>query len=159
MHLEKDFDPRLDQRQLLNAAAEFRHDYRQEWGPVEDGFTIAGVADMLLGGTVYLINEEDEAEEYAYLYKEGTSRYQEMFSAPGKAKVGKEDLVALFDDQVHDSRAWFMNSDPSWDLVNHLQTISAFVWSTSTTNRASSCRFWLPPDEWWELALPWLVSV
>ena len=112
MHLEKDFDPRLDQRQLLNAAAEFRHDYRQEWGGVEDGFTVAGVVDMLLGGTVYLINEEDEAEEYAYLYKEGTSRYQQMFSAPGKPKVGKEDLVALFDDQVHDSRAWFMNSDP-----------------------------------------------
>ncbi|RLU10728.1 Rhs element Vgr protein [Pseudomonas prosekii] len=108
---EKVFEPPLDRRQLGAAAAEFRHDYRQEWGPVEDGFTVLGVVDMLLGGTVYLINEEDEAEEYTYLYKEGTSRYQEMFSAPGKPRPGKEDLVALFDDQVHDSRAWFMNSD------------------------------------------------
>lgn len=108
---EKVFEPPLDHRQLGAAAAEFRHDYRKEWGPIEDGFTVLGVVDMLLGGTVYLINEEDEAEEYTYLYKEGTSRYQEMFSAPDKPRAGKEDLVALFDDQVHDSRAWFMNSD------------------------------------------------
>ncbi|AZD51600.1 T6SS phospholipase effector Tle1-like catalytic domain-containing protein [Pseudomonas chlororaphis] len=112
MHLQKDFDPQLDQRQLLNAAAEFRHDYLQEWGAVEDGFTVAGVVDMLLGGTVFLINEEDEAEEYAYLYQEGNTQYQGMFGAPDKPRVGKEDLVALFDDHIHDSRAWFMNSDP-----------------------------------------------
>ncbi|BAV78201.1 hypothetical protein PCAU_5992 [Pseudomonas chlororaphis subsp. aurantiaca] len=110
VRLEKVYDPPLDQRQLLGAAAEFRHDYYQEWGMVDDGFTIGGVVDMLLGGTVYLINEEDEAEEYAYLYKEGTSLHSRMFSTHGKPKPGQESLVALFDYQVHDSRAWFMNT-------------------------------------------------
>lgn len=62
------------------------------------------------GGTVYAINEEDEAEEYNYLHDNGTKRYQEIFSAPDKPRKGQEDLVALFDDQVHDSRAWFMNT-------------------------------------------------
>lgn len=33
-----------------------------------------------------------------------------MFSGPNKVRQGQEDLVALFDDQVHDSRAWFMNT-------------------------------------------------
>jgi len=107
---EKAFEPSLDTRQLLGAAAEFRHDYRREWGLVGDGHTSVAVIDMLLGGTVYLINEEDEAEEYAYLHKEGTARYEKMFSAPNKPAAGQEALVALFDDQVHDSRAWFMNS-------------------------------------------------
>jgi len=107
---EKAFEPSLDNRQLLGAAAEFRHDYRREWGLVGDGHTSVAVIDMLLGGTVYLINEEDEAEEYAYLHKEGTARYEKMFSAPDKPASGQEALVALFDDQVHDSRAWFMNS-------------------------------------------------
>lgn len=107
---EKVFEPPLDHRQLLGAAAEFRHDYRREWGLVGDGHTDVAVIDMLLGGTVYLINEEDEAEEYAYLYKEGTARYEKMFSSPNKPRAGQEDLVALFDDQVHDSRAWFMNT-------------------------------------------------
>ncbi|QAX82371.1 Rhs element Vgr protein [Pseudomonas sp. DTU12.3] len=107
---EKVFEPPLDHRQLLGAAAEFRHDYRREWGLVGDGHTDVAVIDMLLGGTVYLINEEDEAEEYAYLYKEGTARYEKMFSSPNKPRSGQEDLVALFDDQVHDSRAWFMNT-------------------------------------------------
>ncbi|MBU6956131.1 DUF2235 domain-containing protein [Pseudomonas sp. CVAP len=109
MRWEKKFEPPLDHRQLSGAAAEFRHDYRQEWGMVDDGFTIGGVADMLLGGTVFLINEEDEAEEYAYLHAEGTKRYNKMFIAPNKPRQGEEDLVALFDEQVHDSRAWFMN--------------------------------------------------
>ena len=107
---EKVFEPPLDHRQLLGAAAEFRHDYRREWGLVGDGHTSVAVIDMLLGGTVYLINEEYEAEEYAYLYKEGTARYEKMFSSPNKPRTGQEDLVALFDDQVHDSRAWFMNT-------------------------------------------------
>jgi hypothetical protein len=107
---EKAFEPPLDRRQLQGAAAEFRHDYLQDWGMVDDGLTVGGVVDMLLGGTVYLINEEDEAEEYAYLYKEGTARYKSMFSGPNKPIPGQESIVALFDDQVHDSRAWFMNT-------------------------------------------------
>lgn len=110
MRLEKAFDPPLDQAQLLGAAAEFRHDYLKEWGIVDDWRIGSTIIDMLVGGTVYAINEEDEAEEYNYLHDKGTERYKEMFSAPNKPRQGQEDLVALFDDQVHDSRAWFMNT-------------------------------------------------
>ncbi|AUG43943.1 Rhs element Vgr protein [Pseudomonas chlororaphis] len=107
---EKAFDPPLDQAQLLGAAAEFRRDYFKEWGIVDDWKYGSLIVDMLVGGTVYAINEEDEAEEYNYLHDNGTKRYQEIFSAPDKPRKGQEDLVALFDDQVHDSRAWFMNT-------------------------------------------------
>lgn len=109
MRWEKKFEPPLDRRQLSGAAAEFRRDYQKEWGVVDDSITVGGVADMLLGGTVFLINEEDEAEEYAYLHDEGTKQYEKIFIAPNKPRPGQEDLVALFDNQVHDSRAWFMN--------------------------------------------------
>jgi len=110
IRLEKAFDPPLDQVQLLGAAAEFRHDYLKEWGILDDWKIGSTIIDMLVGGTVYAVNEEDEAEEYNYLYDNGTVRYKEMFSAPNKVRQGQEDLVALFDDQVHDSRAWFMNT-------------------------------------------------
>src|SRR5471030_52661 len=110
IRLEKAFDPPLDQRQLLGAAAEFRHDYLKEWGILDDWKIGSTIVDMLVGGTVYAINEEDEAEEYNYLYDNGTARYKEMFIAPNKVRQGQEDLVALFDDQIHDSRAWFMNT-------------------------------------------------
>lgn len=109
MRWEKKFEPPLDHRQLSGAAAEFRHDYLREWGMVDDSFTAGGVVDMLLGGTVFLINEEDEAEEYAYLHAEGTKLHEKMFIAANKPRPGQEDLVALFDNQIHDSRAWFMN--------------------------------------------------
>ncbi|BAQ80189.1 uncharacterized protein PST29_2300 [Pseudomonas sp. St29] len=112
MRREKVFDPPLDHRQLKGAADEFRHDYKQEWGLLPDSMEIGGVLDLLLGGTVFLVNEEDEAKEYAYLHDKGTELYRELFSAPNTPKSGKEDLVALFDEQIHDSRAWFMNT--SW---------------------------------------------
>ncbi|MFO6383144.1 hypothetical protein ACLBYN_62065, partial [Pseudomonas aeruginosa] len=59
LRVEKQFDPPLDQRQLLGAAAEFAHDYKGDWGVLDDGMTVGGVIDLLLGGTVFLINEED----------------------------------------------------------------------------------------------------
>lgn len=110
MRREKVFDPPLDHQQLKGAADEFRHDYKQEWGLLDDSMKVGGVLDLLLGGTVFLVNEEDEAKEYAYLHKQGTELYEDLFSAPNTPKSGKEDLVALFDEQIHDSRAWFMNT-------------------------------------------------
>ncbi len=72
--------------------------------------TVGGVIDLLLGGTVFLINEEDEAEEYSQIHRDGSARYHQLFSAPDRVAPGQEKLVALFDEQVHDSRAWFMNT-------------------------------------------------
>ncbi|MBF3221272.1 DUF2235 domain-containing protein, partial [Pseudomonas aeruginosa] len=110
LRVEKQFDPPLDQRQLLGAAAEFAHDYKGDWGVLDDGMTVGGVIDLLLGGTVFLINEEDEAEEYSQIHRDGSARYHQLFSAPDRVAPGQEKLVALFDEQVHDSRAWFMNT-------------------------------------------------
>ncbi len=109
LRVEKQFDPPLDQRQLLGAAAEFAHDYKGDWGVLDDGMTVGGVIDLLLGGTVFLINEEDEAEEYSQIHRDGSALPPVVQrSRPGGA--GPEKLVALFDEQVHDSRAWFMNT-------------------------------------------------
>lgn len=40
LRVEKQFDPPLDQRQLLGAAAEFAHDYKGDWGVLDDGMTV-----------------------------------------------------------------------------------------------------------------------
>lgn len=110
INTNKAFEPALDDRQLRRAAAEFKRDYERSWGVDEDTFSVGGIINMLLGGTVYLINEEDEAQEYAELYQNGTQRHGEIFTKSGVIVSGEQDLVALFDEQVHDSRAWFMNS-------------------------------------------------
>lgn len=110
INTNKAFEPALDDRQLRRAASEFKRDYERSWGVDEDTFSIGGIINMLLGGTVYLINEEDEAQEYAELYQNGTQRHGKLFARSGVVANGQQDLVALFDEQVHDSRAWFMNS-------------------------------------------------
>jgi hypothetical protein len=77
---------------------------------VEDdrGF-LSGVIDSL-SGVIYLINEEDEATQFKSIHTDGTAWYHKLFVDKGKVAPGYESLVALFDDHVHDSRAWFMNS-------------------------------------------------
>ncbi|WP_322979888.1 DUF2235 domain-containing protein [Pseudomonas sp. C11] len=110
INTSKTFEPALDDRQLRRAAAEFKRDYERSWGVDEDTFSLGGIINMLLGGTVYLINEEDEAQEYAELYQNGTQRHGQLFARSGGIASGQQDLVALFDDHVHDSRAWFTNS-------------------------------------------------
>lgn len=112
INTNKTFEPALDDRQLRRAAAEFKRDYERNWGVLEDTFEPGGIINLLLGGTVYLINEEDEAQEYAELYQNGTQRHGKLFAMPGVIVNGQQDLVALFDEQVHDSRAWFTNSSP-----------------------------------------------
>lgn len=110
LEIEKAYEPTLDNRQLQGAAAEFSRDYRGDWKPVEDdrGF-LSGVIDSL-SGVIYLINEEDEATQFKSIHTDGTAWYHKFFVDKGKVAPGYESLVALFDDHVHDSRAWFMNS-------------------------------------------------
>ncbi|UUY09486.1 DUF2235 domain-containing protein [Pseudomonas sp. J452] len=110
LEIEKAYEPTLDNRQLQGAAAEFSRDYRGDWKPVEDdrGF-LSGVIDSL-SGVIYLINEEDEAKQFKSIHTDGTAWYHKLFLDKGKVAPGYESLVALFDDHIHDSRAWFMNS-------------------------------------------------
>lgn len=106
----------LDQQQIREAAVEFEHDY-QGWR--RDQTSVPGwVVDVALRGTVYLLNDDDEQSEYQRIKAEGEVRAQELFVAVGKDNTTfrvtdspqKADVVALFDDQVHDSRAWFFHS-------------------------------------------------
>lgn len=116
INIEKLYEPTMDQRQLKGAAAEFSRDYRGDWGPIEDEMgggmlqSLFATLTTALSGTVYLINEEDEAKQYASIRINGTAQYHKLFSAPGQIAPGQDALVTLFDDHAHDSRAWFMNS-------------------------------------------------
>lgn len=38
----------------------------------EDTLSVGGIINIALGGLVYLINEEDEAEEYKEIWDQGT---------------------------------------------------------------------------------------
>lgn len=113
LNTRKAYDPPLEQRQLQNAARDFRRDYIPEWTFGGDGgWSLGSMANVLFGGLVYMTNEVDEAEEYAKLRDGGEKAWQRLFSrggAPLDDKAAR--LVALFDEQVHDSRAWFMNAE------------------------------------------------
>ncbi|WP_371230644.1 DUF2235 domain-containing protein [Pseudomonas sp. QE6] len=112
LNTNKTFDPPLEQRQLANAAKEFRRDYIPEWSFGGDGGWSTGTAmNVLLGGLIYMTNDVDEAEEYATLREGGEKAYKKLFTPAGfPANETSAQLIALFDDQVHDSRAWFMNA-------------------------------------------------
>lgn len=109
----KAFEPSMEHRQLDGAMNEFRIDYIPEWHLREssDMFSVGGVINMAAGGLVYLTNEEDEAQQYNALRRMGNQAYVSLF---GEQDTPVDDealqLLALFDDYVHDSRAWFMNS-------------------------------------------------
>lgn len=109
----KAFEPSLDHRQLQGAMQDFRRDYIPEWNlsPDGPGLSLGRLANALVGGLVYLVNEQDEAEEYRDLRRAGNREAARWF---GDDLTPRNDearaLVQLFDEHVHDSRAWFMNA-------------------------------------------------
>jgi hypothetical protein len=107
----KDFDPDIAKPQLAEAALEFAEDYR--------GYsrTLTSIPQFFLETipqhAIFLINTDDEGEEYARMRKAGDAHVAAMFPKAGEASNASEPtglLRALFDDQVHDSRAWFMHA-------------------------------------------------
>lgn len=107
------YEPVLDQQQIREAAVEFEHDY-QQWR--RDQTSFGGlVFDGVLRDTVYLLSEDDEQLEYAQIKAAGELRAKELFIERSANRFEVSDsapmaaLVALFDDQVHDSRAWFLH--------------------------------------------------
>lgn len=104
------YEPQIDKTQLSQAAAEFKRDYlgldreQTSWQ--------ASITDVLLRDTIYLINANDEAKDHASLKAAGEQRAKLLFRDDRGTPVSDSHLallVALFDDQVHDSRAWFMH--------------------------------------------------
>ena len=109
-----EYEPVIDQQQLREAAIEFEHDY-QGWS--RSHTSAAGWAlDGLMRDTIYLLNDDDEKAEYIRIKAEGEARAKQMFTEipmkPGHYRVSdaahQADIVALFDDHIHDSRAWFL---------------------------------------------------
>ncbi|KPZ26420.1 T6SS phospholipase effector Tle1-like catalytic domain-containing protein [Pseudomonas syringae group genomosp. 3] len=104
------YEPQRDQTQLSQAAAEFKSDYT---GQKREQTSKAGAFfDVVLRDAVYLLNENDESKDHATLRSEGKRRSEQLFrDTQGTPAADPEMalLVALFDDQIHDSRAWFMH--------------------------------------------------
>ncbi|MCO7568224.1 DUF2235 domain-containing protein [Pseudomonas sp. S 311-6] len=109
-----DYEAVVDQTQISEAAVEFEHDYAERWRSQTSvvGFTV----DVLLRDTVLLLNDDDEQAQFQRLKAEGDQRAAELFMEGPTGHYQPSDepglaaLVALFDDQVHDSRAWFMHA-------------------------------------------------
>ncbi|HDS7831461.1 TPA: DUF2235 domain-containing protein, partial [Klebsiella variicola] len=105
----KDFDPKMDQTQLFDAAKEFGKDYH-------DGYRIPDnlaqlVLDTVLQPVIFVLNTDEEAQEYRRMKRDGEARVAVLFPDAGEASNAEQPaglVRALFDDQVHDSRAWFM---------------------------------------------------
>ena len=68
----------------------------------------------LLSDAIYLLNENDELQDHAANHGGGESASRQLFIATDRRTTSADSrsmalVVALFDDQVHDSRAWFMH--------------------------------------------------
>ena len=109
----KVYEPSLEYRQLRNAMADFRRDYVPEWNLDTSEFVGFGtLLNTFLGGLVYMTNEQDEAQHYADMRRDGEIRYGQLFGHDGKALNDSVlPIIRLFDEHVHDSRAWFMNAE------------------------------------------------
>ncbi|MEN4657358.1 DUF2235 domain-containing protein [Pantoea agglomerans] len=107
----KDFDPDMAQTQLFEAAKEFGKDYH-------DGYRIPenlaqAVLDTVLQPMIFVLNTDDEPQEYRRIKAGGDARVTVLFPAAGEASNAERPaglVRAIFDDQVHDSRAWFMHA-------------------------------------------------
>lgn len=107
----KDFAPDMAQTQLFEAAKEFGKDYH-------DGYRIPenlaqAVLDTVLQPMIFVLNTDDEPQEYRRIKADGDARAAVLFPAAGEASNAQQPaglVRALFDDQVHDSRAWFMHA-------------------------------------------------
>ena len=106
----------IDQTQIRESAVEFEHDYL---GKSRNQSSWKGASlDVLFGDTVYLLNDDDEQMEHAKIKAAGEQCAKELFTerpaGSGQYQVSDSPhmsaVVALFDDQVHDSRAWFMHA-------------------------------------------------
>ena len=107
----KDFDPKMDKPQLFEAAKEFAKDYHDGYRIPEN--LVQAVLDTVLQPMIFVLNTDDEPQEYRRMKADGDARVAILFPAAGEASNAEQPaglVRALFDDQVHDSRAWFMHA-------------------------------------------------
>lgn len=107
----KDFDPDMAKPQLFEAAKEFGKDYHDGYRIPENLAQV--VLDTVLQPMIFVLNTDDEPQEYRRIKTDGEARVALLFPAAGEASNADQPaglVRALFDDQVHDSRAWFMHA-------------------------------------------------
>ncbi|SNY79302.1 DUF2235 domain-containing protein [Enterobacter sp. CC120223-11] len=105
----KDFDPDIAKTQLKQAATEFGEDYRQQFrSPTSIGQLVLAVIPR---NSIFMLNIDDRPREYALIKASAEAKVATLFPPLGEASNADTPaglVRALFDDQVHDSRAWFM---------------------------------------------------
>ncbi len=107
----KDFDPAMAQTQLRQAAEEFREDYQHKPRALT-GNWLYKVTDKM-SNLVYAFSDDNADGEYKNIKKEAIEKVTTLFPAQGESINAQQPgglIRALFDDQVHDSRAWFMQA-------------------------------------------------
>lgn len=107
----KDFDAALGQTQLRQAAEEFREDYHG-LSRKDEGNWLYKATDSL-SNAIFLLNNDNEYGEWLKMKTLGDERKALLFPAAGEASNATQPgglVRALFDDQIHDSRAWFMHN-------------------------------------------------
>ncbi|QCA19082.1 DUF2235 domain-containing protein [Citrobacter freundii] len=107
----KDFDAALGQTQLRQAAEEFREDYSGLSRSSTGNWLFTAVDSM--SNAIFLLNNDNEYGEWLKIKTAGDDRKAVLFPTAGEASNATEPgglVRALFDDQIHDSRAWFMHN-------------------------------------------------
>ncbi|UAK20006.1 DUF2235 domain-containing protein [Kluyvera sp. CRP] len=106
----KDFDPDIAKTQLQQAAKEFGEDYRQQLrSPTSFGQLVLAAIPR---NSIFMLNIDDGPREYALIKSSAETKVATLFPPLGEASNADTPaglVRALFDDQVHDSRAWFMH--------------------------------------------------
>lgn len=113
------FEPALDQQQLMEGANEFRQDY-ESISPLTVGMSrentggvIQVFIDDVAGPIIYILNTDDQTAEYTQMKDAGNKLKTKLFKnvVGGITDDPQQALVCdLYDNQIHDSRAWFMQS-------------------------------------------------
>jgi hypothetical protein len=107
----KDFDPAIAQVQLRQAAEEFNADYHSKPRPVTGNWKY--MLSQQLSNVMYAFSENESSVEYDRIKSSGDSKFSKLFPenpSEGSAQSPASLVRSLFDDQVHDSRAWFMQA-------------------------------------------------
>ncbi|GAA0344374.1 DUF2235 domain-containing protein [Morganella psychrotolerans] len=101
------FESKRDGTQISEAATEFRHDYFDEIREHKGWYDFP--VDTLLKYPMYLLNSDDERIEYEKMKQAAESIYKKRKGFPVINNETQALICALYDDQIHDSRAWFMH--------------------------------------------------
>lgn len=106
------YEPMLGKTQLREGAEEFKADYYDERREVRNWKQFS--VDNLLTNIMCLVNTDDEKAEYFHMKQSGDDIYKKGYGFPLFKENNTPDPDALltrdlFDNQFHDSRAWFMH--------------------------------------------------